>query len=191
MITHDVLESPGTYFGGAYPICEQFTGKADRIASHVEQVQKTIQKVKDWAKTTFGGVWNMYFQYFPNMTPNEIMEELKPDHERLPKGLSGAALSSELDETQYLHERLANEQNIPTAQKLDNDYQRAETEEERIKRERLEEAEAEIWAAYERSRKNRKEAFKEPRSSFTLESFSEMINEVAQNAIIPDWAEQF
>lgn len=176
VITHDVLESPGTYFGGAYPICEQFTQKADRIASHKEQLEKTVEKVKNWAKTAFGGVWNMYMEYFPKMTPEEIWADLKPEHDRLPKGLCAAAMMAELDTTIYLHEKRESTQKLPVQEKLERDYQAAQIEIERQEEERIEQEEAEIWIAYERSRRNRKEAFID-KPVYTVEKINEMLKQ--------------
>lgn len=177
-ITTDILSEPGKYFGGVYPICAQFTQKADRIKSHRVQVEKTIDKVESWAKTAFGGVWNMYKSYFPNLTEAEIWARLKPDHDRLPKGLCAAAVAVELDETVYLHQQ---QSEIPPETKLDQDYQRAVNEQH-------ERDEAFLWAAYQWSKNKRKEAGVP--FDYVREMLFTEIDHIAQSVQVPDWANQ-
>lgn len=186
LITTDILTEPGKYFGGAYPICARFTQKADRLKSHLAQIDKTVEKVKDWAKTAFGGVWNMYKQYFPNMTEQQIWAELEPDHDRLPKGLCPAAVMVELDTTEYLHQKETEDDKL--MHKFDADYDRAIEEKASREAEQLEREEAALWAAYQRS-KNRLKSSTIPFGQ-AYDNFTKNIDELAKTANC-QWANVF
>nr|WP_029685156.1 hypothetical protein [Neisseria meningitidis] len=52
VIPFEVLQNPGEYFGGAYPICERFAQKATRIHAVKEDKVISADRYLEWVKKT-------------------------------------------------------------------------------------------------------------------------------------------
>ncbi len=52
VIPFEVLQNPGEYFGGAYPICERFVQKATRIHAVKEDKVISADRYLEWVKNS-------------------------------------------------------------------------------------------------------------------------------------------
>ncbi len=86
IIPFEALKVPGKYLGGAYPICEQlFNVDADRIPAVIKTLELTEERAIFHAKNQVGRLINYLLE--KGQTPAEIINQLKPDHDELPKRL--------------------------------------------------------------------------------------------------------
>lgn len=87
IIPLDVLINAGEYFGGAYPICEQFSEKASRIHAVKKNLDISFDRVIEVAKQQCGRAINAAISMFPNKSASEILNMFKPSHDLLPSRL--------------------------------------------------------------------------------------------------------
>ncbi|PNL75275.1 replication initiation factor domain-containing protein [Neisseria gonorrhoeae] len=88
VIPFEVLQTPGEYFGGAYPICERFTGSANRIEAVKSKIMIDFDTYIERLKKQIGRGINASKAVFPDKSKQELFEVLEPKHDFLPKKLS-------------------------------------------------------------------------------------------------------
>ena len=103
VIPFEVLQAPGEYFGGAYPICQQFEQKAKRIEAVKKNLELSFERVIECARNQVGRAINAAISMFPAKDDSEILALFKADHNYLPKRLSPEAFSHEYNDAPALH----------------------------------------------------------------------------------------
>lgn len=103
VIPFEVLQNPGLYFGGAYPICEKFANQASRIQAVEKNKVISADRYVEWVKKQFGRAANGLKAIFPDLKKDELFELIEPDHQKLPKSLSLNNFDCELSEMLFIH----------------------------------------------------------------------------------------
>ena len=85
IIPTDILLAPGQYWGGAYPICEDYQTDIKRITSKKKLIETTIETVVANAKNQVGRVVNFLIEL--GWDNASIIQKLKPDHDMFPRVL--------------------------------------------------------------------------------------------------------
>ena len=88
IIPFEVLQNPGEYFGGAYPICERFSKQAQRIEAVKNTLEITFERYVAWMKDQMGRGMNALKSMFPQKSKQDLWEMIEPEHDLLPKRLS-------------------------------------------------------------------------------------------------------
>ncbi|MRN39298.1 replication initiation factor [Neisseria sp. N95_16] len=103
VIPFEVLQSPGEYFGGAYPICERFSDKATRVKANKEQAQISADRYLEWVQKQFGRAANGLKFIFPTLSKEELWDKIQPEHCLLPKCLTPEAYDCDFVKGQFIH----------------------------------------------------------------------------------------
>ena len=103
VIPFEVLQNPGLYFGGAYPICEKFANHASRIQAVEKNKVISADRYVEWVKKQFGRAANGLKAIFPDLKKDELFELIEPDHQKLPKSLSLNNFDCKLSEMLFIH----------------------------------------------------------------------------------------
>ncbi len=85
VIPFEVLQNPGLYFGGAYPICEKFANQASRIQAVEKNKVISADRYVEWVKKQFGRAANGLKAIFPDLKKDELFELIEPDHQKITK----------------------------------------------------------------------------------------------------------
>ncbi|WP_066567957.1 replication initiation factor domain-containing protein [Snodgrassella sp. CFCC 13594] len=112
VIPFEALLVPGEFFGGAYPICQDFQEKARRIPALKKSFELTFERGLQCAKQQVGRMLNAVVDRYPDLTDSQILAMFKPDHNKLPKRLTPDVYAVECSQETWLHKR-------PKAQLLD------------------------------------------------------------------------
>ncbi|HGN6311567.1 replication initiation factor domain-containing protein, partial [Neisseria gonorrhoeae] len=107
VIPFEVLQNPGEYFGGAYPICERFAQKATRIHAVKEDKVVSADRCLEWVKKQFGRAANGLKFIFPELDKAKLFELIEPSHHKLPKSLALEAYDCAFLKSQVIHEQPA------------------------------------------------------------------------------------
>ncbi|EMR8155442.1 replication initiation factor domain-containing protein [Neisseria gonorrhoeae] len=107
VIPFEVLQTPGEYFGGAYPICERFAQKATRIHALKEDKVVSADRCLEWVKKQFGRAANGLKFIFPELDKAKLFELIEPSHHKLPKSLALEAYDCAFLKSQVIHEQPA------------------------------------------------------------------------------------
>ncbi|WP_101097372.1 replication initiation factor domain-containing protein, partial [Neisseria meningitidis] len=107
VIPFEVLQNPGEYFGGAYPICERFVQKATRIHAVKEDKVISADRYLEWVKKQFGRAANGLKFIFPELDKAKLFELIEPSHHKLPKSLAPEAYDCAFLKAQAIHEQPA------------------------------------------------------------------------------------
>ncbi len=103
VIPFEVLQSPGEYFGGAYPICERFSEQATRIHAVKKHSEISAVNYLEWVKKQFGRAANGLKFIFPELSDAELWQKIKPKHELLPKCITPEAYDCDFLKVQSIH----------------------------------------------------------------------------------------
>ena len=85
IIPNEILLAPGQYWGGAYPICEDYQTNVKRITSKKKLIETTIETVVANAKNQVGRVVNFLIEL--GWDNESIIRKLTPDHDMFPRAL--------------------------------------------------------------------------------------------------------
>lgn len=107
VIPFEVLQNPGEYFGGAYPICERFAQKATRIHAVKEDKVISADRYLEWVKKQFGRAANGLKFIFPELDKAKLFELIEPNHHKLPKSLAPEAYDCAFLKAQAIHNQPA------------------------------------------------------------------------------------
>ncbi|MBD0765009.1 replication protein [Neisseria sp. RH3002v2f] len=107
VIPFEVLQNPGEYFGGAYPVCESFSQKAKRIHAVKENKVISADRYLEWVKKQFGRAANGLKFIFPELDKAKLFELIEPSHHKLPKSLAPEAYDCAFLKAQAIHEQPA------------------------------------------------------------------------------------
>lgn len=103
VIPFEVLQAPGEYFGGAYPICMQFQEKTNRIHAVKKTLELTFDRCIEVARKQIGRSINAAKAMYPDKSRDEIFALFEPDHDLLPKRLSPEIYSASYNEATPVH----------------------------------------------------------------------------------------
>ena len=85
IIPTEILLAPGQYWGGAYPICEDFQTDVKRITSKKKLIETTIETVVANANKQVGRVINFLIEL--GWDNASIVQKLTPKHDMFPRAL--------------------------------------------------------------------------------------------------------
>lgn len=105
VIPFEVLQNPGQYFGGAYPICERFANQAKRIHAVKKNSVITSERYLEWVQKQFGRAANGLKFIFPELTKEQLWEKIEPTHALLPKCLAPESYDCDFLKIEPIHKQ--------------------------------------------------------------------------------------
>lgn len=85
IIPNEILIAPGHYWGGAYPICEDYQTEVKRITAKKKLIETTIETVVANASNQVGKVINFLVEL--GWDDGSIIQKLTPKHKLFPRAL--------------------------------------------------------------------------------------------------------
>jgi putative uncharacterized protein (fragment) len=102
VIPLDVLLRPGKYLSGAYPICESiFRQKSERIEAVKKTVNLMLEHKVRHARNQVGRLLNFLSDL--GYDAEDIVNQLKPEHDKYPKGLRPEEYDCQVAADGYMH----------------------------------------------------------------------------------------
>ena len=96
IIPLDALANPTAYFCGAYPACGKFTQHTAKVVETKQlKLASTIERQMEVFKKQAGRALNFFIEWFADLSPEQLIQKIKADHDLLPERLHPAAWSSE------------------------------------------------------------------------------------------------
>lgn len=103
IIPNEILIAPGHYWGGAYPICEDYQTEVKRITSKKKLIETTIETVVANASIQVGRVINFLVEL--GWDNASIVRKLTPKHDLFPRALIPERFFAEDCEDVPIHSR--------------------------------------------------------------------------------------
>lgn len=99
IIPLDALAHPTAYFCGAAPACGKFSDYSGKeIETKKLKLACTIERQLEIFKKQAGRAFNFFSEWFADLSPEELISKLKPNHDLLPDRLNPAAWACDVGE---------------------------------------------------------------------------------------------
>ena len=95
IIPLDALAHPTAYFCGAVPVCSKFVKyQAKEVQTKQVKLACTIERQLKIFKRQAGRALNFFIEWFADLSPEQLIQRIKADHDLLPARLHPAAWSA-------------------------------------------------------------------------------------------------